>query len=136
MDKQSMVAACENVGSQLGYKIEHNVNLGVGNLDQVWSKQEHPNLPELKIAVQIVPEGGDVSPDVIAMNAMRSLWSDCDHLVMVVPDPAAQKSIQGKVRSFDAIGGFIQLHKYITTITLSELLKGLKGPAKTGEAAA
>jgi len=46
-----MDAACEKVGNELGYKIEHNVNLGAGNLAQVWSRQEHPNLPELKLAV-------------------------------------------------------------------------------------
>lgn len=136
MDHQSMDAACEDVGSRLGYKIEHNVNLGVGNIDQVWSRQEHPNLPELKIAVQILPVSGDVPPDVITSNAMCSLWSDCDHLLFVVPDDATGKSIQGKVKAFDHIGGFIQLHKYITTVTLSELLKGLKMGTKTGEAAA
>lgn len=136
MDLQSMDAACESVGSELGYKIEHNVNLGVGNIGQVWSKQEHPNLPELKLALQILPISGDVPPDVITANAMCSLWSDCDHLVFVVPDASTQKSIQGKVKTFDSIGGFLQLHKYITTITLSELIKGLKDATRTSEAAA
>jgi hypothetical protein len=134
MDQSSLDAACENVGSQLGYKIEHNVNLGAGTIDQVWSKQEHPNLPELKIAVQMIPVSGDVSPDLITSCAMRSLWTDCDHLVFVVPDQPTQKSIQGKVKSFDHIGGFIQLHKYITTVTLSELLKGLRATGFAGSA--
>ena len=134
MDEQSMNAACDSVGSELGYKIEHNVNLGAGNLDQVWSKQEHPNLPELKIAFKIITTSGDIQPDVIEAGALCSLWSDCDHLVFLVPDPGTQKSIQGKVKAFDAIGGFLQLHKYITTITMSELLKGLKAETRTGEA--
>ncbi len=136
MDFQSMDAACEKVGSELGYKIEHNVNLGVGNIAQVWSRQDHPNLPEMKFAVQIMPISGDVAPDLIASNAMCSLWSDCDHLIFVVPDDTTQKSIQGKVKAFDHIGGFMQLHKYITTVTLSEMIKGLKHPAQTGEVSA
>jgi len=133
MDEQSMNAACERVGYELGYKVERDVNLGVGLLDQVWSRQDHPNLPELKIAFRILASGGDVNPDVITAGALRALWSDCDHVVFLVPDPGTQKSIQGKVRAFDAIGGFVQLHKYITTITLSELVGGLKAETRTTE---
>jgi hypothetical protein len=84
--------------------------------------------------VQIIPFSGDVAPDLITSNAMCSLWTDCDHLIFVVPDDGTQKSIQGKVKSFDSIGGFLQLHKYITTVTLSELVKGQKQPARTMEA--
>ena len=88
-------------------------------------------MPEMKFAVQILTEMGDVDPDLITSNAMKSLWTDCDHLIFVVADPATQKSIQGKVKSFDAIGGFLQLHKYITTITISELAKGLAQVTRT-----
>ena len=136
MDRQSMEAACEEVAGRIGYEIEHNVNLGAGRLDQVWSRQDHPNLPELKLAVQLVPEGGDVAPELITSTALCALWSDCDHLVFVAPDQGTQKSIQGKVKAFDAIGGFIQLHKYITTVTLSELLKGARARARPAEAEA
>lgn len=93
-------------------------------------------MPEMKFAVQIIAERGDVDPDIITSNAMKSLWTDCDHLIFVVYDAATQKSIQGKVRSFDAIGGFLQLHKYITTITISELTKGLSQATRSSEARA
>ncbi len=132
----SMEAVCDDVGKALGYKIEHNVNLGAGSISQVWSKREHPNMPEMKFAVQILTEMGDVDPDLITANAMKSLWTDCDHLIFVVADEATQKSIQGKVRSFDAIGGFLQLRKYITTITISELAKGLPGASRAPAAKA
>ncbi|BAI60361.1 conserved hypothetical protein [Methanocella paludicola SANAE] len=134
--EESMGAMCEDVAKSLGYKVEHDINLGAGNITQVWSRQDHPNLPEMKYAVQILAERGDVDPDVITSNAMKSLWTDCDHLIFVVPDNATQKSIQGKVRSFDAIGGFLQLHKYITTITVSELTKGLAQATRSTEARA
>ncbi len=134
--EDSMGTICEDVAKQLGFKVEHDINLGAGNISQVWSRQDHPNMPEIKYAVQILSERGDVDPDVITSNAMKSLWTDCDHLIFVVPDNATQKSIQGKVRSFDAIGGFLQLHKYITTITLSELSKGLAQGTRTTEARA
>jgi hypothetical protein len=134
--EESMEAVCEDVARALGYKVEHDINLGAGKISQVWSRQEHPNLPEMKFAVQILAERGDVNPDVITSNAMKSLWTDCDHLIFVVPDTATQKSIQGKVRSFDAIGGFLQLHKYITTITLNELTKGMAQATRTSEARA
>ena len=132
----SMDAVCEDVARSLGYRVEHDVDIGPGVISQVWSRHEHPNLPEIKFAVQILTEMGDVDPDMITSNAMRSLWTDCDHLIFVVPDPATAKSIQGKVKSFDAIGGFIQLHKYITTITIGELAKGLASASRTGEAGA
>lgn len=131
-----MDAVCEDVARSLGYRVEHDVDLGPGNISQVWSRHEHPNLPEMKFAVQILTEMGDVDPDVITSNAMRSLWTDCDHLIFVVPDQATAKSIQGKVKSFDAIGGFVQLHKYITAITIGELAKGLASASRTGEAGA
>ncbi|AFC99448.1 hypothetical protein Mtc_0684 [Methanocella conradii HZ254] len=134
--EKSMEAVCEEVAQALGYKVEHNVNLGAGSITQVWSRQDHPNLPEMKFAVQILTERGDVDPDIITSNAMKSLWTDCDHLIFVVPDPATQKSIQGKVKSFDSIGGFLQLHKYITTITISELAKGLAQATRTTAAQA
>ncbi|MCD1294258.1 hypothetical protein CUJ83_04510 [Methanocella sp. CWC-04] len=134
LDHESMDAICESVAGSLGFKIEHNINLGVGRIDQVWSRQEHPNLPEMKFAVQILNESGDIDPDIITTNAMRSLWSDCDHLIFVVPDSGTQKSIQGKIRSFDSIGGFLQLHKYITTVTLAELTKGTKHAATEARA--
>jgi hypothetical protein len=129
--EESMEAVCEDVARALGYKVEHNVNLGPGSISQVWSRQDHPNMPEMKYAVQILTEMGDVDPDMITSNAMKSLWTDCDHLIFVVADPATQKSIQGKVKSFDAIGGFMQLHKYITTVTISELAKGLASTTRT-----
>jgi hypothetical protein len=131
LDYQSINAVCENVAENLGYKVEHNVNLGVGNISQVWSRQEHPNLPEIKFAIQILTDSGDVEPSIITSNAMTSIWSDCDHLIFVVPDQSTQKSIQGKIRSFDAIGGFLQLHKYITTVTVAELMKGIRHVART-----
>jgi hypothetical protein len=134
--EESMDAICEDVAKQLGYKVEHDINLGAGNISQVWSRQDHPNLPEMKFAVQIISDRGDVNPDLITSNAMKSLWTDCDHLIFVVPDNATQKSIQGKVRSFDAIGGFIQLHKYITTVTLSELSRGVGQASRSTEARA
>ena|GEM_PF-361929 len=134
--EESMEAVCEDVAKVLGYKVEHGINLGAGEISQVWSKQDHPNLPEMKFAVQILTQMGDVNPDVITSNAMKSLWTDCDHLIFVVPDHATAKSIQGKVKSFDAVGGFLQLHKYITTITISELAKGLTHATRTGEARA
>ena len=134
--ESSFDAICESVAQELGYKVEHDVNLGAGNIDQVWSRQDHPNMPEMKFAVQIIADACDVAPNVIGSYAMTSLWTDCDHLIIVVPDQATQKSIQGKVRSFDAIGGFLQLHKYITTITISELTKGLSEATRTTEARA
>ena len=134
--EESMGAICEDVARQLGFKVEHDINLGAGNISQVWSRQDHPNMPEIKYAVQILPARGDIDPDLITSNAMKSLWTDCDHLIFVVPDSATQKSIQGKVRSFDAIGGFLQLHKYISTITLSELSKGMSQGTRTTEARA
>lgn len=134
--EESMEAVCEDVARALGYKVEHDINLGAGSISQVWSRQEHPNLPEMKFAVQILTERGDVDPGVITSNAMKSLWTDCDHLIFVVADHATAKSIQGKVKSFDAIGGFLQLHKYITTVTISELAKGIVGTTRMGEAQA
>ena len=134
--ERSFDAICENVAKDLGFKVEHDVNLGAGNLDQVWSRQDHPNLPEMKFAVQIIADAGDVRPDRICACAMSSLWTDCDHLIFVVPDQGTQKSIQGKVRSFDAIGGFLQLHKYITTVTVAELARGLNKASRTTEARA
>lgn len=131
-----MDAACSTVADNLGYKVERNVNLGAGNIHQVWSRQEHPNLPEMKFAIQLVTESGDVDPVLITSNAMTSLWTDCDHLIFVVPDHSTQKAIQGKIKFFDSIGGFIQLHKYITTVTLDELLKGLRTETRTTEARA
>ena len=132
----SMDAVCEDIAKALGYKVEHDIDLGAGKISQVWSRQDHPNLPEMKFAVQILTEMGDVDPDVITSNAMKSLWTDCDHLIFIVPDPATAKSIQGKVKRFDSIGGFIQLHKYITTITINELAKGLGCESRTGDARA
>jgi hypothetical protein len=134
--EESMEAVCEDVARALGYKVEHNVNLGPGGISQVWSRQDHPNMPEMKYAVQILTEMGDVDADLITSNAMKSLWTDCDHLIFVVADAATQKSIQGKVKSFDAIGGFMQLHKYITTVTISELAKGLASATRTTAARA
>lgn len=136
MEQRAMDAVCEKIARELGYKVEHDVNLGAGNISQVWSKQEHPNLPEMKFAVQIIENAGDVPPELITANAMTAIWTDCDHLVFVVPDQGTQKSIQGKVKYFDSIGGFIQLHKYITTVTLSELVKGTGSMTRTEEAKA
>ncbi len=134
--ESSFDAICESVAHELGFKVEHGINLGAGHIDQVWSRQDHPNMPEMKFAVQIIAEVTDVPPEVIGSHAMASLWTDCDHLIFVVPDQGTQKSIQGKVRSFDAIGGFLQLHKYITTITISELTKGLSEATRTTAARA
>ena len=54
--ENSFDAICESVAHDLGFKVEHDINLGAGNIDQVWSRQDHPNMPEMKFAVQIIAE--------------------------------------------------------------------------------
>ncbi len=124
-DRMTMIRECEGVGRALNFEVDLAVNIGAGEIDVVWIKSVHPNLPATKFGFFIRPRSGDVPISYITQSMTTALTSVCDQVIFVVPDERTQKSILGKINAMGSIGGLIQFKKYASAVTQQELLGGL-----------
>ena len=125
-EKENLISECKAVGKALNFEVQAAVDIGAGEIDVIWTKKDHPNLPAFKIGFLIYPESGDVPIDFITQHITKAIISVCDKVIFLVPDEAALRSVKGKIASMDAIGGMLQLKKYAHAITPEELLGGIK----------
>jgi hypothetical protein len=125
-DKENLIHECKAVGKALNFEVQTAVDIGAGELDVIWTKKDHPNLPAFKIGFLIYPESGEVPIDFITHNVAKAIISVCDQVIFLVPDEASLRSVKGKITSMDSIGGMLQLKKYAHAITPEELLGGMK----------
>ncbi len=125
-DKKNLIHECKAVGKALNFEVQTAVDIGAGELDVIWTKKDHPNLPAFKIGFLIYPESGEVPIDFITHNVAKAIISVCDQVIFLVPDEASLRSVKGKITSMDSIGGMLQLKKYAHAITPEELLGGMK----------
>ncbi len=121
----TMIRECESVGRALNFEVDLAVNIGGGELDVVWTKSVHPNLPATKFGFYIRSRSGDVPIRYITHGITTALISVCDQVIFVVPDERTQRSILGKIDSMRSIGGLMQYKKYVSAVTNKELLGGL-----------
>ncbi len=124
-DRMTMIRECESVGRALNFEVDLAVNIGGGEIDVVWIKSVHPNLPATKFGFFIRPRSGDVPIRYITQHITTALTSVCDQAIFVVPDERTKRSILGKIDSMASIGGIVQYKKYASAITNKELLGGL-----------
>ncbi len=125
-DRMTMIRECESVGRALDFEVDLAVDIGGGEIDVVWTKNEHPNLPATKFGFCICAQSGDVPIRCITLGIITGLVSVCDQLIFVVPDERTQRSILGKIDAMGSIGGLLQFRKYASAITHEELLGGVK----------
>ncbi len=125
-DRMTTIRECESVGRALNFEVASAVDVGGGELDVVWTKNEHPNLPATKFGFCICAQSGDVPIRCITLGIVTALVSVCDQLIFVVPDERTQRSILGKIDAMGSIGGLLQFRKYASAITYEELLGGAK----------
>lgn len=125
-DKENLISECKAVGKALNFEVQTAVDIGAGEIDVIWTKKDHPNLPAFKIGFLIYATSGEVPIDFITQNVAKAIISVCDQVIFLVPDEAALRSVKGKITSMDAIGGMLQLKKYAHAITPEELLGGIK----------
>ena len=125
-EKENLISECKAVGKALNFEVQAAMDIGAGEIDVIWTKKDHPNLPAFKIGFSIYPESGDVPIDFITQHITKAIISVCDKVIFLVPDEAAMRSVKGKITSMDAIGGMLQLKKYAHAITPEELLGGIK----------
>jgi len=125
-DKENLISECKAVGKALNFEVQTAVDIGAGEIDVIWTKKDHPNLPAFKIGFLIHATSGEVPIDFITQNVAKAVISVCDQVIFLVPDEAALRSVKGKITSMDSIGGMLQLKKYAHAITPEELLGGIK----------
>ncbi len=125
-NKENLIHECKAVGKSLNFEVQTAVDIGAGELDVIWTKKDHPNLPAFKIGFLIYVESGEVPIDFIVHNVAKAIISVCDQVIFLVPDEASLRSVKGKITSMDSIGGMLQLKKYAHAITPDELLGGIK----------
>ncbi|MGZ4918690.1 MAG: hypothetical protein ACXV6L_00590 [Halobacteriota archaeon] len=125
-DFESLRNECKAVGRTLNFEVQSAVDIGAGEIDVVWTKKDHPNLPTFKLGFFFCPAEDEVSLDYITQSAAKAILSVCDKVVFVVLNEAALKSIKGKIAALDSIGGILQLKKYAHAVKSEELLGGMR----------
>ncbi len=125
-DFESLRNECKAAGRTLNFEVQSAVDIGAGEIDVVWTKKDHPNLPSFKLGFFFCPAENEVPLDYIAQNIAKALLSVCDKAVFVVSNEAALKSIKGKIAALDSIGGILQLKKYAHAVKSEELLGGMR----------
>ncbi len=125
-DFESLRNECKAVGRTLNFEVQSAVNIGAGEIDVVWTKKDHPNLPTFKLGFFFCPAEKEVSLDYLTQSTAKAILSVCDKVVFVVFDEAALKSIRGKIGALDSIGGLLQLKKYAHVVKSEELLGGMR----------
>ncbi len=125
-DFESLRNECKAVGRTLNFDVQSAVDIGAGEIDVVWTKKEHPNLPTFKLAFFFCPSENEVSLDYLTQSIAKAILSVCDKAVFVVLDDAALKSVKGKIAALDLIGGILQLKKYAHAVKSEELLGGMR----------
>ncbi len=125
-DFESLRNECKAVGRTLNFEVQSAVDIGAGEIDVVWTKKDHPNLPTFKLGFFFCPAEGAVPLDYVTQSAAKAILSVCDKVVFVVFNDVALKSIKGKIAALDSIGGVLQLKKYAHAVKSEELLGGLR----------
>ncbi|MGA3199466.1 MAG: hypothetical protein ABSD89_08680 [Halobacteriota archaeon] len=126
MKDSELISECKATGRALNYDVQSAVDIGAGEIDVVWTKKEHPNLPTFKLGFFLCPTGGEIATDFLTQSVAKALLSVCDKAIFLVRDDASLKSVRGKIQALDAIGGVLQLKKYAHAITSDELLGGIR----------
>ncbi len=117
---------CKAVGRTLNFDVQAAVDIGAGEIDVVWTKKDHPNLPTFKLGFFFCPTEGEVSLDYLTHSTAKAIISVCDKVIFMVPNEAALKSVKGKIASLDSIGGIFQFKKYVHVVKSEELLGGMR----------
>jgi len=125
-DTESLLNECKAAGRALNFDVQSNVDIGAGEIDVIWTKKDHPNLPTFKLGFFFCPTDGEISLDFLTHGVVKALLSVCDKAIFLVHDEATLKSVKGKITAIDSIGGVLQLKKYAHAITSEELLGGIK----------
>ncbi len=125
-DVESLRNECTAVGRILNFEVQSAVDIGAGEIDAVWTKKDHPNLPTFKLGFFFCQAEDDVPLEYITQSIIKAILSVCDKAVFVVLNDAALKSVKGKITAVDSIGGIFQLKKYAHAVKSEELLGGVK----------
>ncbi|MGZ4920735.1 MAG: hypothetical protein ACXV3U_00860 [Halobacteriota archaeon] len=126
LDFETLRNECKAVGRTLEFEVQAAVDIGAGEIDMVWTKKDHPNLPTFKLGFFFCPAEDEVSLDYITRSVAKAILSVCDKAIFVVSDEAALKSVKGKIAALDSIGGLLQLKKYAHAVKSEELLGGMR----------
>jgi len=126
MKGTELINECKATGRALNYEVQSAVDIGAGEIDVIWTRKDHANLPTFKLGFFICPTGGEVPTDFLTQSVAKALLSVCDKAIFLVHDDASLKSVKGKIQALDAIGGVLQLKKYAHAITSDELLGGIR----------
>ena len=126
MKDTELINECKATGRALNYEVQSAVDIGAGEIDVIWTRKDHANLPTFKLGFFFCPTGGEVPTDFLTQSVAKALLSVCDKAIFLVHDDASLKSVKGKIHALDAIGGVLQLKKYAHAITSDELLGGIR----------
>jgi len=126
MKDTELINECKATGRALNYEVQSAVDIGAGEIDVIWTRKDHANLPTFKLGFFLCSTGGEVPTDFLTQSVAKALLSVCDKTIFLVRDDASLKSVKGKIQALDAIGGVLQLKKYAHAITSDELLGGIR----------
>ena len=125
MKDTELINECKATGRALNYEVQSAVDIGAGEIDVIWTRKDHANLPTFKLGFFFCPMG-EIPTDFLTQSVAKALLSVCDKAIFLVHDEASLKSVKGKIHALDSIGGVLQLKKYAHAITSDELLGGIR----------
>jgi hypothetical protein len=106
-------------GEEKGFKVEQNVDYGVGPIDVVWDINLHSALPNIKcgfVTLGAEKEGGnqDTEDNQLSLRkieeaAFRGIRSGLDRVYLVTENEEMAKSVSGKIEWLASHGSLIRL---------------------------
>lgn len=106
------------VGEEMGFKVEQEVDYGAGPIDVVWNINTHPALPSIKCGFvkMEAEEGGsqDTQDNQLSLRkieeaAIRGLRSGLDKVYLVADNEEMARSVSGKIEWLASHGSLLRL---------------------------
>lgn len=109
------------VGEEMGFKVEQEVDYGAGPIDVVWNINTHPALPRIKCGFvkMEAEEGGsqDTQDNQLSLRkieeaAIRGLRSGLDKVYLVADNEEMARSVSGKIEWLASHGSLLRLDAF------------------------
>ena len=83
MKDTELINECKATGRALNYEVQSAVDIGAGEIDVIWTRKDHANLPTFKLGFFFCPMG-EVPTDFLTQSVAKALLSVCDKAIFLV----------------------------------------------------
>ena len=71
MKDAELINECKATGRALNYEVQSAVDIGAGEIDVIWTRKDHANLPTSKLGFFFCPTGGVTRANAVDYLALQ-----------------------------------------------------------------